>query len=198
MPSVIPSATLVGVTTPQGPAFDIVLLLHVAAVLIGFGTVVVSGVQSARVLATARHPMPILPSNVADYYSPGVNWAGRVLYLVPVFGATLLALSGGAYTLKDAWVQWGIGLWVLAVLSAEALLWPSERRIQAELSRRDGGGVSTQVSMQDDPVKDRAPHPALYPSLRPSLERACRATCLWASVLAGLLVTAMVVMVARP
>lgn len=194
MPSVIPSTTLAGVTTPQGPAFDIVLLLHVAAVLIGFGTVVVSGVQSARVLATARHPMPFLPSNVADYYSPGVNWAGRVLYLVPVFGATLLALSGGAYTLKDAWVQWGIGLWVLAVLSAEALLWPSERRIQAELSRRDGGGVS----MQDDSVKDRAPHPALYPSLRPSLERACRVTCLWASVLAGLLVTAMVVMVARP
>jgi hypothetical protein len=153
--------------TPTGAAFDIVLLLHVAAVVLGLGAVVVSGVQAARVLAAGRvGPSPTL----AAYFAPSVNWVGRVLYAVPVLGVVLLAISRGAYGWGDAWVQWGIGLWVAAAAGAEGLLWPSERRIGAGLG---------------DPAA-------------PELRRACRRACAAAAGLVAVLVLAVVLMVAQP
>jgi uncharacterized membrane protein len=159
---------------PSGPGFDIVLILHVASVLAGLATVVVSGVQAARLPGVAGRPGG--PGGVADdlrrYYAPGVNWAGRVLYAVPVFGLALLAMSRGAYGLDDAWVEMGIGLWVLAAMGAEGLVWPPERRIQALLAAGD-------------------PDPA-------ALGRAGRTVCAGAAGVAALLVLATVLMTARP
>ena len=162
---VVPAAST---TVPTGALFDIVLLLHVAAVIFALGTVVTSGVQAARVLA-AGSAAP--PRSVVAYFRPGVNWAGRVLYAVPVFGFALLGLSSGAYTLGQDWVVWGLVLWVVAALVAEWVLWPAERRVQAAIG--DGDSAET-------------------------LGRACRATCGSAAVLAVVLVVAVVLMVARP
>ncbi len=157
---------------PTGAAFDLVLLAHVAAVVVALGSVVVCGVQAARVLA-AREGSP--PAGVVSYFSPGVNWVGRTLYAVPVLGVALLAMSGGAFGYRDGWVQWGIGLWVVAALCAEGLLWPSERRVQAGLAAGVGAGAGDAT-----------------------LRRHCRAACLWSGVLAVLLLVAIVLMVAQP
>jgi hypothetical protein len=156
-------------SVPSGVAFDIVLLLHVAAALVGLATVVVSGVMAGRVLAARG---AAVPGPVAAYFTPGVNWAGRVLYAVPVLGVALLAMSHGAYTLADGWVDWGIGLWVAAAAAGEALLWPAERRVREGLA---GGG----------PGSDRT-------------RRDCRAICASAGLVAAVLVAAVVVMVAQP
>jgi len=62
-----------------------------------------------------------------------VNWAGRSIYGIPVFGFLLLALSHGAYALHDGWVVGGLVIVVGAVLVAEYALWPAERRLQVSL-----------------------------------------------------------------
>lgn len=154
--------------TPTGAAFDLVLLLHVAAVLVGLGTVAVSGAMARR-LAAADGEAP--PPAVAAYYAPGVNWAGRVLHAVPVLGVALLAMSRGAYGLSDTWVEWGIGLWVAAALGAEGVLWPAERRVQSLLS---AAGEAQE------------------------LRRECRTLIWAAAALAAVLVAAVIVMVAQP
>jgi hypothetical protein len=122
--------------TPIGPAFTVVLICHVASVLLSL-VAAVAGIVAGAVALTARGE---LAPWVRSYFSPGVNWGGRVLSLVPVFGAMLLAMSGGAYHLGDAWVEAGIGLWAAATILAEGVVWPAERRVQRARARPVDGG----------------------------------------------------------
>ena len=118
---------------PQGPAFDIVLLLHVGCVVAGLATVVTSAATAARLRRLLRVGRS-LPEAVVRYFRPGVNWCGRLLYGIPIFGFALLAMSHGAYALSDGWVVSGLAVFVVVVVLAEGVLWPAERRIQASVS----------------------------------------------------------------
>jgi hypothetical protein len=153
-------------------AYDIVLLAHVLSALVGLGAVAVAG---AYALALRRSGAG--SEGVRRYYRPGVNWAGRVLFLVPVFGVTLVAMSQGDWSYSDRWIMVGLVLWVLIVLAAEMALWPEERQLQAAVA--DPESVADPASLE-----------------------ALRARCLRVAVLAvGLsagLVAATVVMVGKP
>lgn len=158
------------VRAPTGLAFTVVLVCHVVAVLVVLGAVVAGAVAAARVLTANGE----LPSSVRTYFAPGGNWAGRVVYLVPVFGGVLIWMSGGAYRVGDAWVGWGIGLWFAATVLAEGVLWPAERRV-----RRSFAGTGR-------------------PDVPDAVRRPCRTICISAPGVVALLVAAMVVMVAKP
>jgi hypothetical protein len=160
---------------PTGPAYDLVLLAHVIAVLIGVLAVAVSGVQSARLLGV--RPDEEVPETLRRYYRPGVNWAGRVLWAVPPLGFALLGMSHGAYGPDDGWVLAGLAVWAVATGGAEGLLWPAERRIQASLA----------VDAPGAPVRPPGP-----------LRRYCRVLCATAAVVLALLVAGCVLMVAKP
>ncbi|HUZ11117.1 MAG TPA: hypothetical protein VMU76_13210 [Acidimicrobiales bacterium] len=120
-----------------GPGYDVVLLLHLACVLIGLLTVVVSGVSAARLAAVPPGSRP--GEALLRYYAPGTNWAGRAIYGVPVFGLALLAQSEGAFGLGQGWVLGGLLVWVLVAAAAEGLLWPTERRIRSLLAAPGAG-----------------------------------------------------------
>lgn len=163
---------LVGlVRHPHGPAFTIVLVCHVAAALVALLAMVASGVEGARLAFARGEPA----ASVRAYFAPGVNWPGRALYLVPLLGAALLAMSGGAFRVGDDWVLSGLGLWVLATGIAEVLVWPAERRVQALLA---GGGGAAQAAS--------------------SVRRSALVLCASAALVAAILLAAMVVMVAKP
>ncbi len=110
-------------------AYDVVLLAHVLSALIGLVVVVVAG---AYALALRRSGPP--SDTVCRYYRPGVNWAGRTLFLVPVLGVALMAMSGGDWSYADGWVFGGIVLWAGAAILAEMVLWPGERALQGEVA----------------------------------------------------------------
>jgi len=112
------------------PLFGILLALHVAAALGGFGALVATGVQGYR-LPRVREPQAV--EQLQRFFRPGTNWAARVLYLVPVLGAALVTASGGTYHFDDRFVEVGLGLWAVAAVIAEAVLWPAERRVQRSL-----------------------------------------------------------------
>jgi len=205
------SATGHGHRPPTGPAFDIVLLLHVAAVVVGLGAVVTSGIQAARLLSVSgdgrRAQAAELPASLREYFAPGVNWVGRTLYAVPVLGFVLLGMSHGAYGVNDAWVQGGLVLWVAATVVAEWLHWPVERRIQSLLA----GEPTAPTAPTDDPPTDDPPTAPAPPTddpptapapptadRRSELRRACRSLCVTSAGLAGILVAAIVLMVSRP
>lgn len=172
---------------PSGPAYTVVLLCHVAAVLVGMVTMAAGNAFALRLLAAGERPVP---ASVRSYFSPGANWAGRVLYLVPVFGAVLLALSGGAYRLGSAWVLCGTGLWVVAIGLAEAVLWPAEQRIRRALAAQEVGAPVPAAPAGGQP-------PAALPA--PEAARAAaRTLCLSSAAVLGVLVAAMVVMFAKP
>jgi uncharacterized membrane protein len=118
---------------PSGAAFDVVLLLHMACVLIGLVTTITAAATASRLRRLLAADAPI-PDVLHRYFRPGVNWAGRAIYGIPVFGFALLAMSNGAYTLGDGWVLAGLVLFVAAAALCEAVLWPAERRVQSAVS----------------------------------------------------------------
>jgi hypothetical protein len=158
------------VRTPTGPAFTVVLVCHVAAALVALVALVAGAIAAARIL-TAKED---LPTSVRSYFSPGANWVGRVLYLVPVLGVALVGMSDGAYRYGDRWVGWGIGLWAVAAALAEAVVWPAERRVRRTLAAADGPAVPSEVLS------------------------ACRTMCAATAGIVALVIAAMVVMVAKP
>ncbi len=150
----------------RSAAYDIVLLAHVLAALVSLVVVAVAG-GSAVALGRSG------PSTEAlrRYYRPGINWAGRILFLVPVLGAVLVATSQGDWSYSDQWIVVGLAVWAVAALLGEMALWPAERRLREGVERGDRAA---------DLAKDC---------------RRAAATSLGISVL---LVAASVVMVAKP
>jgi uncharacterized membrane protein len=163
---------MVAPSVPTGAVYTILLMAHVLSAVIGFGTMVVTGVQAGR---ARRGPSGPGAEAVRRYFRPGVNWAGRALYGVPVFGFALIAASGRAWRSGDGFVVVGLMVWLVAALLAEVVVWPGERRIQVELTARWGEA-------------ERARR----------LDRDCRQVSGAALVLAVLFVAATVIMIGKP
>jgi hypothetical protein len=79
-----------------------------------------------------------------------VNWAGRTIYGIPIFGFLLLALGHGAYALREGWIMGGLTILVGVVLIAEGVLWPAERRLQVSLVAVSEGGAPAEESARRD------------------------------------------------
>jgi hypothetical protein len=134
---------LVAAGHARAASYDIVLLAHVLAAAIGFGAVAVAGVYALAL----RRSGPTTES-VRRYYRPGVNWAGRVLFLVPVFGVALVAMSHGDWSYSDVWIAVGLMLWAISALVAEMALWPTERKLQEAVSNPDGTAEVSKACLQ--------------------------------------------------
>jgi Predicted integral membrane protein (DUF2269) len=139
MPPAHPAALLA--VHARGAAYDLVLVAHVLAGLAGLGAVAAAGLSA---LALRRWGPVSEP--VRRYYRPGVNWAGRVLFAVPVLGLALMAMSGDDWTFADGWITAGLVLWAVAASTAELVLWPAERRLQAAVAddQEEVAGLRTQ------------------------------------------------------
>jgi uncharacterized membrane protein len=118
---------------PNGAAFDVVLLLHVACVVVGLVTVGTAAATATRLRRLLGSALP-LPEPLRRYFRPGVNWAGRTMYGIPVFGLALVAMSQGAYALGQGWVLGGLAIFGAIALLGEGVLWPAERRLQTAVS----------------------------------------------------------------
>lgn len=162
---------------PNGAAFDIVLLLHVACVVVGLVTTATAAATARRLRRQAGSAAP-LSEALVRYFRPGVNWAGRTVYGIPVFGFALLAMSQGAYALGDGWVLVGLALFVALAVVAEVVMWPAERRLQHTV---------TAVGPGLDPAPETAPLQADAGTLERS-----------STIVLVLLVAGIVVMIAQP
>ena len=164
-----PAATALA---PTGALYSVLLVLHVAAAVVGFGALAMTGVQAGRAL---RGPQQPGAEGVRRYFRPGVNWAGRALYAVPVLGFALVADSARSVDVGDGFVLAGLVLWGVAAAVAEAVVWPAERRIQVVVTTRWADATA-----------------------RPALAGDCARVRAWTSLLDVVFVAAVVVMVAKP
>ena len=131
MPPVDPNVVtgLAGAVNDNSAAYDLVLLAHVLTAVVAMVAIVVAG-GFALALHQALRRGGDLSESLVRYYRPGINWVGRVLFAVPVFGIVLIALSGGQWGWSDTWISMGMGIWLVVAGVAEAVLWPAERRLQ--------------------------------------------------------------------
>jgi hypothetical protein len=118
-------AALLALSSNRGAAYDVVLLAHVLSAVVGFGAVAVAGVYAVLL------GRPGTPStSVLRYYRPGLNWGGRVTFLVPVLGVALVGMSHGSWSFGEGWVVGGLALWAAAAAAGEMAVWPAERGLQ--------------------------------------------------------------------
>lgn len=182
---------LVATGHARDAAYDVVLLAHVLAAAIGLGAVVVSGAYAWALLRSGSGS-----EAVRRYYRPGVNWAGRVLFLIPVLGAALMAMSHGDWSLSDGWILVGLGLWTVVAVAAEMALWPAERRLQEMVAAGTGGGGAAEAGTGAVTANPGGPGPGPGPGF--GLRSECRRLMATSAVLAVVLVAAAVMMVAKP
>ena len=138
MPFVDPTAAavIVAAANDNSAAYDLVLLAHVLAALVGLVAVVAAGGFAASLRNALRRGGP-LPETLVKYYRPGANRVGRVLFAVPVLGIALMAMSRGQWGWSDIWISSGMAVWAGIALAAEAALWPGERQLQVAVARCD-------------------------------------------------------------
>ena len=106
-----------GIDPPSSKAYDLLLLVHGGVALVALVSIVASAV-AARAVERTRSGEPWPPSALR-FFSPGEEIAGRTIYLVPLTGIALIASSRGSVSASDAFVQIGIGIWILAAVVAE-------------------------------------------------------------------------------
>jgi len=131
-------AGLAAVVNDNSVSYDLVLLAHVLAAVVGLVAVVAAGGFALALRGALQTGRP-LTEPVVRYYRPGVNWVGRVLFAVPVLGIVLIAMSGGQWSWSDTWVSMGMGVWAVVAVVAEAVLWPGERHLQTVVAGWSGG-----------------------------------------------------------
>jgi hypothetical protein len=169
---------------PSGAAYDVVLLLHVACVVVGIVTVATAAATARRLGRLARIAAP-LPEPLRRYFRPGVNWAGRTIYGIPVFGFALLGMSQGAFAVTDGWVLSGLVIFATLALLAECVLWPAERRLQQAVAAAGTSAAGSEAI---------PPQPHVFGTVTADAARMERA----ASGALVLLVAATVLMIAQP
>ncbi len=127
----------------KNPVYDLVMILHVLSAVIGFGTLMVSGVYSANL----QKSKDIFNSKqLKKYFTGKTNYMGNVLFLVPVFGAILLYM-GKWHQLSHPYPWVGIACWTIGALVAGFIIFPQEKLIGVYINKNgqtgeDRSGIS--------------------------------------------------------
>jgi len=127
---------------PRSTAFDLVLILHVGVVVVSIVTV---GALYAAAMPLSKVGDAWPPSSVR-FFSSAHEVAARSLYLIPITGFILVGVSQGHFAISNGFVSAGLGLWVLALLLSEGLVFPRRNRIHRAL----------QLDLTDDLRRDVA------------------------------------------
>ena len=150
------------------PALAVLLVLHVVAVVVGYGAVSATG-AFARTCRTV--PDPAGSERLLRFFDGTPNRAARLVFVVPLIGFALLGVEpSGEFTRAYPWV--GLTIWMVTIGIATGALWPAEERIGALLRGKAEGG-------------------------RAELERLCRVVERAAGACVALVVVAAAVMIAR-
>lgn len=122
--------------------YDVLVGLHVACAVIGFGAVAISGTYGG---AARRLGQGDAAEEAGRYFSRR-GLAEWLVLPVPVFGAAALAVRPGGSGWTDAWVLTAAGIWLVAAGLLLGVVRPAEARIArwlrghpAPTGARDGG-----------------------------------------------------------
>ena len=106
--------------------YNVLLLLHIVCVIVGFGGVILNGLYAAK----AQQLPPDQNLAVMEVNSfVSMKVAEIFIYLVPVFGLGLVGMSDKAYTFGQTWVWLSIVVYVLSLGVSHGALMPRVKRM---------------------------------------------------------------------
>jgi len=123
--------------------YDLVLLLHIVTVIVGFGGVIFNNVYDIRSAST--DPSSDLAVTGATLHVAG--WAEKVLYLVPVFGI-LLVIMHDTFSFSDAWISASFVVYIVAIGLLHGLIFPSHKKLVSLLQTASSGDIDAAAITQ--------------------------------------------------
>ena len=122
------------VSTP----YKIVLVLHILAAIIGFGSVLLNGVYASE---ARKRPGPEGGAIADANYRVSFGIAMYVIYAIPVLGLALVGMSDKAWKFSQTWVWLALLLWFVLVGLVHGVHRPNVRQLD-ELVRSGSTDVA--------------------------------------------------------
>lgn len=120
--------------------YDVLVALHVACAVLGFGAVAVSGAYGAiGRRATAGDGV----EEVRRFFGSPL-WVQHLLLVAPAFGVAAMAVRPGGSEFGSVWAVAGLVIWVLAGTVLLAVVTPAERAVRLALG--PGGDVAASAA----------------------------------------------------
>ena len=120
--------------------YNVLYLLHIVTVIVGFGPVVLNGLYGVE--ARERRGAGAVAILESTYKVAEV--ATIFMYLVPVFGILLIIVSDGAWGFEQLWVSLSFLLYIGGIGLSHAMLRPNLRKMQALARELADGGPPTE------------------------------------------------------
>ena len=124
-------------------AYKVVLVLHLMAVVIGFGGLVVTGYFGA--VAARRKGRE--GAAIGEAVEKGYSFSEWFIYAVPVLGIVLVLMSDDAFAFSQAWVSASFVLYIVGIGLYHGLHRPTVRRINAILAETAGGSQESAAEL---------------------------------------------------
>ncbi len=139
-------------------AYKFVLVLHLLAVVVGFGGMVLAGVLGTKARAKGGPEGHTLSEVAFDVTEHLAQW---FIYAVPVFGIALILMSKDVWKFSQMWISISFLLYIVFLGLLHGLHLPTLRRVNelgAELNGtgRTAGGVPAQAGELDALAKKAA------------------------------------------
>ena len=108
--------------------YNVVLLLHIVCVIVGFGGVILNGVYASR----ARRLPPEQNLAVMEVNSfVSMKVAEIFIYLTPVFGFALMGMSDKVFQISQMWIWLSLVIYVVSLGVSHGLLMPKVKTMLA-------------------------------------------------------------------
>ena len=128
--------------TDPSVIYQIVLLLHIAAAIVGFGGVIAHSTYNAKSFSGTAGEAQVLLSTTQRV----TNLAHNAIYGVFLLGIALVALSDGGIGFGEAWISASFLVVIVIVGLAHGLIRPAVRTLAEKADSMDPG-----ARMADDP-----------------------------------------------
>jgi uncharacterized membrane protein len=125
---------------PSSGPYQAMLVLHILAVVVGFGPLFVIGMHATR----GRDHGGEVWAAVSHLHGRMLGMSLYSVYLVPLFGFALIGMSNKRYKFSDGWVSAAIALYVIDLLALLLLVRPNQQRL--DTMARDGAQANAQAN----------------------------------------------------
>ena len=126
---------LVAAINQSSGIYKFVLVLHIFAAIIGFGSVLLNGVYAAH---ARRRPGPEGAAIADANYDVSFGWAMWFIYAVVVLGLALVGMSDKAWKFSQTWVWLSLVLWFALVGLVHGVHRPNVRQLDALVGSGSG------------------------------------------------------------
>jgi uncharacterized membrane protein len=102
------------------------LFLHLVAVVVGFGAVLLNGLYGAQ---AKKRPGPGGLAIAEANFFVSTKIAEPAIYLVPLFGFALIGLSDGGWKFSQMWISASLVLYVIGLANARLVIVPTSSKM---------------------------------------------------------------------